>query len=98
MRIVGPAGAGLLIAVIGPNWAFAVTGVAFVASTLLLMAIKLAPLERRSKHQAGGMLDGFRYIVGEPMFFATIGLSFFTSLFGTSYIILLPDFTTITAL
>ena len=95
MRIVGPAGAGLLIAVIGPNWAFAVTGIAFVASTLLLMAIKLAPLERRSRQQAGGMLDGFRYIVGEPMFFATIGLSFFTSLFGTSYIILLPDFTTI---
>ena len=95
MRIVGPAGAGLLIAVIGPNWAFAVTGVAFVVSTLLLMAIRLAPLERRTRQQSGGMLDGFRYIMRHDMFFATIGLSFFTSLFGTSYIILLPDFTTI---
>lgn len=95
MRIVGPAGAGLLIAVIGPKWAFGVTGVAFVVSTLLLMAIKLAPLERRSRQQSGGMLGGFRYIMRNDMFFATIGLSFFTSLFGTSYIVLLPDFTSI---
>ena len=95
MRIVGPAGAGLLIAVIGPKWAFGVTGVAFVVSTLLLMAIRLAPLERRSRQQSGGMLDGFRYIMRNDMFFATIGLSFFTSLFGTSYIVLLPDFTSI---
>lgn len=95
MRIVGPAGAGLLIAVIGAKWAFAVTGVAFAVSTILLMAIKLAPLERRSRQQTGGMLDGFRYIMRHDMFFATIGLSFFTSLFGTSYIVLLPDFTSI---
>ena len=95
MRIVGPAGAGLLIAVIGPKWAFGVTGVAFVLSTLLLMSLRLAPLAQRTKLQAGGMWDGFRYIVRNDMFFATIGLSFFTSLFGTSYIILLPDFTSI---
>ena len=80
---------------IGPKWAFGVTGVAFVVSTLLLMAIRLAPLERRSRQQSGGMLDGFRYIMRNDMFFATIGLSFFTSLFGTSYIVLLPDFTSI---
>ncbi|MEI6664658.1 MAG: MFS transporter [Chloroflexota bacterium] len=95
MRIVGPAGAGLLIAVVGPKWAFGVTGIAFALSTLLLMSIQLAPLQRRAKQASGGMLDGFRYIMGEPMFFATIGLSFFTSLFGTSYIVLLPEFSTI---
>ena len=38
------------------------------------------------------MLEGVRYIARERIFFATIGLSFFTSIFGLSYVILLPIF------
>lgn len=40
------------------------------------------------------MLEGLRYIFERKVFFATIGLSFFTSLFGTSYVVLLPTFAT----
>jgi MFS family permease len=38
------------------------------------------------------MWEGFRFILARPLFFATIGLSFFTSVFGASYVILLPIF------
>ena len=38
------------------------------------------------------MLAGVRYIARNRIFFATIGLSFFTSLFGSSYVVLLPVF------
>jgi MFS family permease len=38
------------------------------------------------------MLEGIRYVLRNRVFFATIGLSFFTSVFGQSYVVLLPVF------
>src|SRR5690606_2960631 len=40
----------------------------------------------------GGMLEGIRYVMRNRIFFATIGLSFLTSVFGQSYVVLLPVF------
>ncbi len=95
MRIVGPAGAGLLISIIGPGQAFTVTGLAFAVSVVLLMRLRLEPIAARTTQSGGGMLEGFRFVFGNRLFFATIGLSFFTSLFGMSYVVLLPAFTVI---
>ena len=92
MRIVGPAGAGLLIAWVGIGQAFFVTAVGYALSTLLIATLRLEPLERRAREAAGGMLDGVRYILRDRLFFATIGLSFFTSIFGMAYQTLLPVF------
>ena len=94
MRIVGPAGAGLLIALIGTGQAFFVTATGFAVSAAMVQSLRLTPLTARSKQQAGGMLDGISYIIKDKVFFATIGLSFFTSLFGMSYVVLLPNFAT----
>ncbi|MBX7110712.1 MAG: MFS transporter [Dehalococcoidia bacterium] len=94
MRIVGPFAVGILIAVIGTGQAFIVTAAAFAISALLLQRLRLAPVERRGTHAEhdGGMLEGARYIFRNKLFLATIGLSFFTSVFGSSYIVLLPTF------
>ncbi len=94
MRIVGPAAAGMLIVVIGTGQAFFVTAAGFAISAALLQTLRLAPVVTRTKQEAGGMLEGLRYIFATKVFFATIGLSFFTSLFGTSYVVLLPTFAT----
>jgi MFS family permease len=92
MGIVGPALAGVLIAVIGTGQAFFVTAAGFGLSAVLIQMLRLTPLATKP-HAAGGMLGGIRYIASNRLFAATIGLSFFTSLFGTSYMILLPNFT-----
>jgi MFS family permease len=92
MRIVGPAGAGVLIAWIGIGQAFFVTALGFALSALLIGTLQLAPVERHSDPAHEGMMAGVRYIRAHPIFFATIGLSFFTSIFGGAYQTLLPVF------
>jgi MFS family permease len=92
MRIIGPAAAGVLIAWIGLGQALFVTAIGFGVSTALLLSLDIAPAATAPSQARGGMLEGFRYIMGEKIFFATVGLSFFSSLFGMSYVILLPIF------
>jgi MFS family permease len=92
MRIVGPAAAGVLIAAIGIGQAFFVTALGFALSAILIATLRLQPLARGAQAGSGGMLEGFRFILGHRVFLATIGLSFFTSVFGMSYNTLLPIF------
>jgi MFS family permease len=92
MRIVGPASAGVLIAVIGIGQAFLVTAGGFALSAFLIGTLALAPLERSGAAGRGGAMAGLRYILANRIFLATIGLSFFTSIFGMSYQTLLPVF------
>jgi MFS family permease len=92
MRIIGPAAAGTLIAAVGIGEAFLVTAVGFGLSAFLIATLRLAPLERSGDAGTGGMLEGLRYILRHRVFLATVGLSFFTSVFGMSYNILLPVF------
>ncbi len=92
MRILGPAGAGVLIAVIGIGQAFFVTAAGFALSALLVASLRLEPLVRDPQRGSEGMLDGLRYVFRHRVFLGTIGLSFFTSVFGMSYQTLLPVF------
>jgi MFS family permease len=94
MRIVGPFTVGIMIAFIGTGQSFFVTAAAFLISAVLLQRLELRPVEAPSVEAASndGMLEGVRYIFAHKIFLATIGLSFFTSVFGTSYIVLLPTF------
>ncbi len=93
MRIIGPAAAGIVIAVVGIGQAFFVTAAGFAISTLLIATLKLAPLDRNgAEEDDGGMLAGVRYIARHGVFLAVVGLSFFTSIFGMSYVVLLPVF------
>jgi MFS family permease len=92
MAIVGPAAAGVLIALVGTGQAFFVTAVGFTLSALMVVRMRLDPLPRRPPGESGGMFDGVRFIFRNQLFLATIGLSFFTSLFGASYQRLLPIF------
>ena len=93
MRIIGPAAAGIVIAVVGIGQAFFVTAAGFAVSTLLVASLRLEPIARAAVAQhGGGMFEGVRYIFANRIFLATIGLSFFTSIFGMSYVVLLPIF------
>lgn len=90
MRIIGPAAAGILIAVVGTGQAFFVSAVGLSVSAGMVALLRPKPLVRKKVEGDTGMMEGVRYIFSHQIFLATIGLSFFTSLFGASYITLLP--------
>ena len=94
LRIVGPASAGVLIALVGTGHAFSVCAAVNGLAFFVMLMIRVAPRDatERQAGDDGGMRAGLRFVFGRPVFFATIGLSFFTSVFGSSYVILLPIF------
>ena len=94
MRIVGPASAGVLIALVGTGHAFSVCAAVNGLALVVMLMIHVAPrdLSQQDGGDDRGVMAGVRYVFGHPVFFATIGLSFFTSVFGSSYVILLPIF------
>ncbi len=92
MRIVGPAVAGVIIAVVGIGQAFFVTTAGYAIASVLLFTLNTERRESARGGAGGGMLDGARYIFRNRLFLAVIGLSFFTSVFGGSYQVLMVFF------
>lgn len=93
MRIVGPALSGILIALVGTGQAFFVAAATMGISVGVLLRIKLAPRTSAPLTAAqSGVMAGFRFIWSRPLFLSIIGLSFFASVFGSSYVVLLPIF------
>ena len=64
-RLIGPALAGLLIALVGTGWVFLINGFSFVAVLLAILAMRSDLLRHRdiTSTPPGGMLQGFRYIL-----------------------------------
>ena len=93
MRVIGPAAAGVIIAVLGTGQAFFVTAAGYAIATMLTVVLHPAPRAAPVRKSEGNpLLEGARYVLGNRLFVAVIGLSFFTSLFGSSYQVLLPFF------
>lgn len=68
-RAVGPAVAGVLIAVIGPGWCFVVNAVSFVFVVSALRALdptQLTPAPRAARIR-GQLTEGFRYVARRPL-------------------------------
>ncbi|WP_213993431.1 MFS transporter [Sodalis sp. dw_96] len=86
-RMIGPAVAGTLIAVIGTGWVFLLNAASFIAvlGALLLLRTGELHLSLRASRSHGNLAEGFRYIWQRPdlrmgmlMFFliGTFGLNF----------------------
>ena len=93
-RLIGPAIAGLVIAVAGEGWCFLIDGVSYFAviASLLLMRIKPMDIRRNKASMLEQMRDGWDYIrMFRPI--RTILLLFsLISLMGYPYSVLLPIF------
>ena len=89
---VGPAVAGITYALFGPAWCFMINGLSFIAVIVALMLMKLKPLTRTTPLSSSwqDLKEGFRYVLSHPMIRAIIGLVMITSLFGTSFAVLIP--------
>ncbi len=91
-RLVGPSVAGVLIAVAGEGWCFAVDGCSYVAVIASLLAMRLAPRTRvaTGRRVLDDLRDGIRYAFGFPPIRAVLLLLALVSLAGMPYTVLMP--------
>jgi len=93
-RIIGPAIAGLMLAIIGAAWCFTINGISYLAVIAGLWLMKL-PAHQRSQHTASPwqqLVSGVKYAAGNREISALILLSLVFSIFGISYFTVLPAF------
>jgi MFS family permease len=92
-RIVGPAVAGVVIALTGTEVSFfvAATGMLAMAFVMKTLPAEGAVVRRRTK-ALSDVVDGVRFIVGNGLFLFLIGMTFFNSFFAMSYVPLMPVF------
>jgi MFS family permease len=93
-RVVGPAIAGILVAGIGEGWCFFANGVSYIAVIAGLAAMRVAarePVEHRGSPLAH-VVEGFRFVIGNPPIHALLILLGVVSLTGMPYVVLMPIF------
>jgi len=93
-RIIGPALAGILIASIGMSGCFYINGISFLAVIIALLLININNGQRRSTKNflLKDLSDGLRFIKDNRIILILLTMVGITSLFGISYVILMPVF------
>jgi MFS family permease len=91
-RVVGPALAGLVLAVGSASWAFVVNAASFGAVVVALLLIRLPAPEAPPSNEGmvARMVDGARVALGEPGCRSAIGLIAVVALIGSPFIALVP--------
>jgi MFS family permease len=86
-RTIGPAIAGLLVAVIGAGWVFVINAVTFAAVVVSLKFIRIgaAQLMKQAPRAKGQLLAGFRYVRGRPDLMIIFVIVFVIGTFGFNY-------------
>jgi MFS family permease len=90
---VGPAAAGLVYAKLGPAWCFTINGVTFLAVLVALLRMKFEVVQRSTTQRSSALREvreSFLYILREPLIRTLIAVVGMMSLFGLSFITLLP--------
>jgi len=93
-RIIGPALAGILIASIGMSGCFYINGISFLAVIIALLLIKInnGPRRHTRTFLIKDLTDGLKFIKDNRIILILISMVGITSLFGISYVILMPVF------
>jgi MFS family permease len=94
--IIGPAISGIIYAVVGPGWCFAINGVSFLAVFATLFIMRLAPFERqpRTRSALSEVKEGIAYIFSHNTVRKLIGNLGFIGIFSFSIMTLLPAWAT----
>ena len=96
-RIIAPAIGGVLIAVIDTGAAFVLAAVLMFVFTIVVAFLRVpdearAGASARNTSAFGDIVEGLKFIKANSIFTFLIGMTFFNSFFGLSYIILMPVF------
>lgn len=93
VRIVAPALAGLIIAVSSAGIVFFLAAIGFIFMAVIMLRIKVPPTEERSHSSpARDLVQGLKFIKDNYIFTFLIGMTFFNSFFGMSYMTMMPVF------
>lgn len=92
-RIVGPAFAGVVIAIAGTETSLFLAAVSMLGMALIMRTLPPALAAQRGRTNAmTDVREGLRYIVENKLFLFLIGMTFFNSFFAMSYVPLMPVF------
>lgn len=88
-RLIGPAVAGGLIAVIGSGWVFIINALSFVAVLASLSFLRTNEFHLRNTgvKARGRVADGFRYVAKRPDILAVLIMLFLIGTFGINFAI-----------
>jgi MFS family permease len=91
-RLIGPAAAGVLIAVFGEGWCFAIDALSYLAVIASLVAMRVKPRARVStgRRLADELGEGYRYVAGHAAIRSVLLLLALVSLMGMPYLVLMP--------
>ncbi len=86
-RMLGPAVAGILIAVVGSGWVFLINAASFAAvlGSLSLLRLGELHLKARSPRTPGSFAEGFRYVWRRPDLKALLLMLFLVGTFGLNF-------------
>ena len=89
---IGPALGGLAYAAFGPGWCFSLNALSFLAVIAALSAMRLAPHRAPASggSAVGELREGIAYVAGHPQLRVLMGIVAVTSLFGMSFVTLMP--------
>ena len=93
-KLVGPAVAGILIYWVGIGPTYFVCFLASGGAIVLWLAIRLEgqPVESTSRGLMHDMVEGLKFIRENEIYWVFIAMTFFNSVFGMSYVIMMPVF------
>jgi MFS family permease len=88
-RMIGPAAAGVLIALVGTGWVFLINALSFIGVLGSLMALRIGALHRRDRavRKPGSFAEGFRYVWRRPDLMAILMMLFLIGTFGMNFAI-----------
>jgi MFS family permease len=86
-RMIGPAVAGVLIALVGTGWVFLINAVSFAAVIGSLLALRVNELHTQDRAAAkpGSVLEGFRYLWARPDLKVVLMMLFLVGTFGINF-------------
>ncbi|MDB5075486.1 MAG: putative major facilitator superfamily transporter [Chloroflexi bacterium] len=93
-RVLGPAFAGTMIAIVGVAGCFTLNGLSFLAVIATLVAIRL-PARRQPESRPSpwrSLVDGLRYVAHHPEARAVLALTTIHTVFGMPFLMLMPVF------
>jgi MFS family permease len=92
-RIVAPAVAGGIIALTDTTASFYLAGLGYVVMATVIYRLKVPHIEQGASGSAlRGILEGLGFIRKNSIFSFLMGMTFFNSFFGMSYVIMMPVF------
>jgi MFS family permease len=91
-RVIGPAVAGLAIALVGEGWCFFINGLSFVAVIIALQMMRIEPTDLRGPKESPvrSFIEGFRFAMNDVPIRSALLLLSLLSFFGLQYSVFLP--------